>query len=154
MRILHRGMLFGRNLNYVPLVPCSSNKLLNVFNSHISGLALKLSNCKLRFLETKCFSCLAIIDIQELPMWNKWNYRFTMDDSWDEEIPIDPFIEVSQQTFSQESESSLPCASPASPCPDGLSSSQLTVSSVSTPSQGNDPDYEPGVYSVIGTSQL
>lgn len=74
-----------------------------------------------------------------------------MDDSWDEEIPIDPFIGVSQQTFSQESESSLPCASP---CPDGLSSSQLTVSSVSTSSQGNDPDYEPGVYSVNGSSQL
>ena len=74
-----------------------------------------------------------------------------MDDSWEEEIPINSFIEVSQQTFSQESEFSLPCASP---CPDGLSSSQLTVSSVSTSSQGNDPDYEPGVYCVNGTSQL
>ena len=62
-----------------------------------------------------------------------------MDESWEEEIPINPFLGVSQQSFSQESEFSLPCASS---CPDGLSSSQQTVSSVS---QDNDPDYEPGV---------
>ena len=74
--MLHRGRLFGRNSDYVPLVLCSSNKLLNVFHSHVSGLASKLANCKFRFLETKCFSCLVImcryIWFEENDIGNNW----------------------------------------------------------------------------------
>lgn len=68
--------------------------------------------------------------------------RPRMDDSSEEEIPINPFLEVSCQSSSQESELSLPCASS---CHSGLFSSQMTASSVLAPSQGDDPDYEPGV---------